>query len=286
MMNKISSFVALCRPEQYYKNIVIFLAIFFSGNIFKIDYILLVFFGFISLSLMSSVNYILNDIVDNKKDKLNKEKSCRPIAKGKIKILEAIILAFVLSLASLILAFFLNPQFLIALIAFFIISLLYSLVLKNEVFIDIISISINFVIRAISGALIIQVWISPWLIIGTFFLALLIATGKRKSELIFLGKNSGDHRPVLRKYSNEIINSLVNITATALILSYSLYCFLGTYQNLLFTLPIVFYILMRYLYLIYSGSEKARLTNRIFADYNISIAIIIYIITAALVIYA
>lgn len=286
MANKIKSFVALCRPEQYYKNLVIFLAIFFSGNLLKTDYLFFVFLGFISLSLMSSANYILNDIVDNKKDKVNKEKSNRPLAKGEIKVSEAIVLASTLFLMSFILAFLLNFQFLIAIIVFFVISLFYSLVLKNEVFIDIIIISINFVIRAISGALIIQVWISSWLVIGTFFLALFMAAGKRKSELILLGKKSGDHRTVLKKYSSKVTDLLINITATTLLVSYSLYCFFGPYQRLIFTLPIVFYILMRYLYLIYSGSEKARLTSKIFSDYKLFIAIIVYIITAALVIYA
>lgn len=282
---RIASFIRLCRPEQYYKNLVIFLAIFFSGNMLNLNHIFLVIGGFISLSLMSSANYIINDIIDKNEDKHNKEKSNRPLASGEVKVYSSIVFAFILFLVSITTAYLLNFYFLVMDLSFFLLSSFYSFFLKKELFADIIIISINFVIRALSGAFIINVWISPWLIIGAFFLALFLAVGKRRSEQIFLGKSAEKHRAVLGLYSTELFDSLMQISTTSLLLSYALYCFLGNKQRLLFTLPIMLYIVLRYLYLIYSDSDKPRMPNKIFKDYRMLFGIIVYIIFTFLILY-
>lgn len=285
MGSRIINFFRLCRPEQYYKNLLVFLAIFFSGNLFRADYLFLVIIGFISLCLMSSVNYIVNDITDRDRDKHNKEKADRPLAKGKITVFQAVILAFVLLIIGVLIAVFLNLGFLLAMLAFFLISSLYSFFLKNELFLDIIAIAVNFVIRAVSGALIIRVWISPWLILGTFFLALFMVVGKRNSEIIFLKSSAKKHRVVLEKYSENVLNALMQITTSLLLVAYALYCFLTDHQLLLITLPVIFYAVLRYLHLIYSGSDKVRITHKIFSDYRILVSGVIYIILTALILY-
>ncbi|MBW2974633.1 UbiA prenyltransferase family protein [Candidatus Woesearchaeota archaeon] len=282
---KIKALIRLCRPEQYYKNLVIFLAVFFSGNILQINYLFSVILGFISLSLMSSVNYIINDITDRENDRHNKEKSKRPLVTGEVTVKSSILLASFLFIISIILAYSLALYFLAADLLFFILSSAYSLFLKKEPFIDVIVISSNFVIRALSGAYIIRVWVSPWLIIGTFFLALFLATGKRKSESVFLRKKAEKHRPAMRFYSDDLLSCLMQISTTTLLLSYSLYCFLGNNQKLLLTLPFVLYILLRYLYLIYSGSDKTRFPSRIIKDKRILLASAIYALTTFLILY-
>ncbi len=273
---KLMQYLKLMRFEQYYKNAVIFLAIFFSGNILRPDYLSKIFFGFVSLCLMSSVNYIINDNLDRKNDAYNREKSSRPLASGKISASGSLILASTLFAASIAIAYSLNLYFLSMVAIFFIVSSLYSLFLKNEIFLDLIAVSINFVIRAISGAVIINVWTSPWLIIGTFFLSLLLVTGKRKSELAFLKSNAPKHRPVLRLYSPELLNNLIQISATLLLISYALYSFLGNTPIMLFTLPIPLYIVLKFLGYIDSGAEYARAPNKLFFDYKILLAIVIY----------
>ena len=283
-MDRFRSLIKLCRPEQYYKNLVVFLAIFFSGHMIFADELLLAAIGFISLSLMSSTNYIINDIFDRKRDIYNKEKA-RPLIKGEISVISAAAVSILLFILSLVMAYFLNTNFLLAVISFFTISFLYSSLLKNEPFLDIIIISINFVIRAIAGALLIEVWISPWLIIGTFFLAFFLVTGKRKAEMVFLGKKAVKHKPVLAFYSDKLLDTLVQISTTTLLISYSLYVFLGVNKMLLLTLPIALYIVLRYISFIYGNSEKARTPNKALTDMRMAIAIIIYLALSFILLY-
>src|SRR3989338_4616484 len=272
---KTASIVKLLRPEQYYKNLVIFLAIFFSGKLFEENLLLLLALGFFSLCLASSSAYILNDILDRKRDALNSEKSGRPIAHGDISIITASLISLLLVALSLSASYFINKLFFLSVSAYLVISACYSLFMKNEILLDIITISVNFVIRAISGAFIANVWISPWLVMGTFFLALFMATGKRKCEFVFLGRNATKHRKVLSMYSKEITDSLACITTTALLMSYALYCFLVN-SRLMVTLPIVVYAILRYLLLIYSGSEKARMPGKMLLDKRMLASVAIY----------
>ena len=282
---KISAIFELSRPWQYYKNLVVFLAIFFSGNILTIGYFSRAAAGFIALCLMSSVNYIINDYTDRKNDRFNSEKSSRPLASGKISPDFALSSAFLLFLLSLSISYFLGYVFFAAVLAFFCISSLYSLFFKNEIFLDLISISINFVLRAVAGAFAINVWISPWLIVGTFFLSLFLACGKRKSEIMLLTSKSKSHRAVLADYSEKTIDLVLSATTSLLLMSYALYCFLGNYELLLLTLPIVTYIIFRYIYIIYSGSDIARFPHRFVKDYRMTFAVFIYFMLAFIVIY-
>lgn len=283
-MSKTSAIIKLCRPEQYYKNLVIFLAIIFSGNLLRIDMLFRVSIGFLVFCLISSACYIINDIKDRRLDKLSKDKLARPIASGRVSIFEAVLLAAGLFFISILIASYLNANFLIAVISFFAISQLYTFFLKSELFLDIIAIATNFVIRALAGGSVIDVWVSPWLITGIFFLALFLATGKRKSEKLFSGKNYA-HRPVLAKYSGSLLDNLLQINTAILILAYALYCFLGPHQILLITLPIVLYAILRYLYLVNSGSEIARNTAKIFTDTRINLSLTIYLIITFIVLY-
>src|SRR3989344_1541619 len=142
--------VKACRPKQWYKNLVIFIAIFFKGTIFEPSAFITVVAGFFSLCLISSTNYIINDIIDRKKDLINPEKKSRPIAAGKISPLFAVLLAIILFFGSLIIATKLGTYFLMSIITLFVITSIYIIYLKNKIFLDIIIIGILFVIRAIS----------------------------------------------------------------------------------------------------------------------------------------
>ncbi|MFC1768472.1 UbiA prenyltransferase family protein [Nanoarchaeota archaeon] len=282
---KISNFVSICRPEQYYKNLVIFLAIFFSGNIFNFDLIFLTLMGFFALSLMSSVNYILNDIYDRKRDLFSKDKLSKPIASGKISVTSGAIFALILFSFSIFLSYTINFHFMVSLLALFLLSTIYSMFLKNEIFIDLILISTNFVIRAVSGAYIIGVWVSPWLIIGTFFLAFFLATAKRKVEINILSDKATLFRPVLKKYSDQMLNAMLQINAGVLLLCYALYCFLGNNPELIISFPIVLYIVLRYIYLTYAGSPKVRSPEKIFSDVRITSGILLYKALTFLLLY-
>ena len=279
-------YIRLLRPHQWYKNILIFLVIFFSGNIADINLLVLTILGFVSLIMISSVNYIINDIIDIKKDRHHPEKSLRPLASGKIRIWQASIIAAVLLIGSLLIAYSLAPYFLYSVIFLFAFTQLYSFYLKKEAVADVLAISINFIVRASAGAFIIGAYISPWLILVIFFLALFLTLGKRKSDLIYLGKNAANHKYSLKYYSREIIDFLMIISTSAVVITYSLYCMLGRDALMLFTLPFVLYALFRYISLVYSGSKVGRHPHKIFKDKRMLIAGIIWLVITCFVLYS
>lgn len=274
----------LMRIRQWYKNLVIFLPMIFAKAIGIIG-IEKTLFGLLSLCLISSANYIINDVIDINQDRKNPEKRIRPIASGAVKIPQALVMAIAFIMLSLIIASFLSKNFLICMSLIFILTLIYSLWLKREAFADVIVVSTNFVIRAVSGAFIINVRVSPWLILCPFFLALFLAIGKRESEFKLMKDKAYQHRTNLKMYTPALTKTFTGISAALLIISYALYSFLSIYPQLIFTLPIAIYIIFRYLYLIETGSEIARHPERIYKDVRIVIAGIILLAMIFLLVY-
>ncbi len=274
-MGTVSDYLNLIRIRQWYKNLVVYLAIFFSGNILSFNLLFKSTLGFLSLCLISSANYILNDIIDVKSDRQHPEKRFRPIANGRIGIFSALVMVVLLVIASIEIAYFLDLYFLLSVVLIFSISQLYTLFLKKELFADILAIAINFVLRAVSGAFIIHVYISPWLILCPFFLSLFLSVSKRRSEM-FIKKNN---------YSPELTNALMLISTTTLIISYSLYSFLSQQNKLLITLPFVLYGIFRFLYLVYSGSIIARQAERFWTDTRLVFSICLWGLVTLIILY-
>ncbi len=270
-------YLRMLRPQQWYKNILIFTALIFTSNILNPGLLGATLIGFVSLCLVSSANYVINDIIDRKSDQANPEKRNRPIASGKVPLWEAWVIAAVLLAGSLSIASTLTASFMAAMSFLFAFSLLYSLVFKHEPFLDITSIAINFVVRAVSGAFIISVVISPWLVLCSFFLAMFLSVGKRRAELVFLKEDAKHHRKVLDHYNARVADSLLAMVSSALLVSYSLYCFLGQNSEFIITLPIVMYSLFRYIKLIYDGSEIARHPDMIVSDSRMVISVLAWI---------
>ena len=287
----IKDIIKLIRVKQWYKNLIIFLPLVFSENLFDVRFLLFTVIGFISLCAVSSSYYIINDIIDKEKDKKHPEKRDRPIASGKINVWQAIILAIISFVIATVLAINLSLYFTYFVLALFALTMLYSFFLKNEPFLDILIIAINFVIRAVSGAFVFLIDnkpyadVSPWLILCPFFLSLFLSVGKRESDLMFLGEEAASHRKVLNVYNKDLTRALMLIATTLLIMTYSLYVFFSDFKILLLTLPVALYIIFRYFYLIESGSKIARHTELIYKDKRIIIAIVIMIIIAYFAIY-
>lgn len=270
--------IKLLRPNQWYKNLVIFLAIIFSKNLFNLAYLEITMKGFLVLILASSANYIFNDLMDINKDKLNPEKRKRPLASGTINKTTAIILLFIFLGISLIWAHALDILFFYIILAIITISTAYSLFLKNLLFIDLITVSSNFVLRAIAGAVIINVFISPWLIIGTFFFSLFLLTGKRYGEKNY--QKDLAYRPVLKHYSKKILFSLFNIFMTILILGFVLYSLLSEHKNLFWTIPLFIYLILRYYYLAYSNNYIARNPEKSIKDPFFLMSLIVFTVVS------
>ncbi|MCE5213297.1 MAG: decaprenyl-phosphate phosphoribosyltransferase [Methanobacterium sp.] len=272
------------RPKQWYKNLVIFIGIAFSLNLLNINLWITVISAFIIFCLLSGSIYLINDVLDIEKDRKHPKKSKRPIASGSLKTYQAILFATIFIILSFFWSYTINLSFFAISAAFFILMMVYSLYLKQYIIVDILTISTGFVMRAIAGALAISVLVSPWLIICTFLLALFLALGKRRHELILLGDEAQKHRQSLDGYSTNILDQMIIITISTLIMSYSLYTFFSNNELMMLTIPFAFYGIFRYLYLIHSekvGGEPEML----FKDKGMLISIILWTLIVISVLY-
>lgn len=281
----IKELIISMRPRQWYKNLVIFLGIVFSLNLLNFNLWIDVISAFAVFCALSGSMYIINDIIDVEKDKNHPKKRNRPIASGKLKTNNAWISAVILIIIALGVSYLINILFLSAAITFFLLILVYSSFLKHLVVVDMMVISTGFVIRAIAGCLAIGVLnISPWLIIGTFILALFLAIGKRRHELVLLGDNAANHRKILDGYSTKMLDQMMNITTSALIMSYSLYTFTSGKIYMMLTIPFAFYGIFRYIYMVHTqnfGGEPEML----FKDKGMLLSMILWVLLVVAVLY-
>ncbi|MFW9794282.1 MAG: UbiA prenyltransferase family protein [Candidatus Thorarchaeota archaeon] len=285
-------YLRLMRPAQWYKNVLVFLAIIFAEvepypaipKVLNLTYYPPLILGFLAFCAVSSATYIINDIQDLEADAAHPEKRSRPLPSGEASRSTAVILALFLSIFGFTLGFFLNALFFVSLIIYIITTQLYNAYLRKWAIVDVVTIAVGFIIRAISGAFLIDENFTSWLVIGVFFFALILGFGKRKNELQFLGEAAADHKPVFTQYTEKILDQGITMSATWFVFFYTLYCFnkygaVMEQQPIMLTVPIVAGIVMRYVYLIQTGSPVARKPHLAFKDYGISIGIIIFLVT-------
>ncbi|MFX0105160.1 MAG: UbiA family prenyltransferase [Candidatus Hodarchaeota archaeon] len=292
MTSKIKNIFDLLRVRQYYKNILVFIGIFFSQRLFETSLYFKLIIGFIILCCTSSINYIINDIRDIRKDKMHPEKMRKkPLASGNISLPLAIILLIILGGIIIMLTILLIPNFgfIFMIILILITGQLYNHLLKNYAFIDIIILSTGYLWRALAGCAIIEQFVSAWLFLSIFEVALFLSIAKRKGDLEMLGKEKAiEHKKVYDQYSIKLLDQFHIITAGTLFITYSLYLILKfelfeplsatptLYEYLaIFSIPLSLYIIMRYMYLTSAKTEIARNTEKAFLDKGIIIAALI-----------
>lgn len=256
------------RPNQWYKNLVIYLAFFFTideawslrgdlGASLKMFGVITL--AFLVFSAVAGAVYLLNDILDADSDRLHPRKRGRPVASGRLPMPAAWAEAAVLAVIGMAGAFALEPLFGTICGVYVVANVAYSMLLKHIVLVDVFIISGGMVLRAVAGAAIIQVPISPWLYLCTALAALLLALIKRRSQLVTTGEDAASQRPALSGYSVESLSQLIIITATASLIAYSLYTFtapnLPSNNAMMLTIPFVAFGLFRYLIL--SGRSDA-----------------------------
>lgn len=235
MVTKVRDWLALLRPHQWVKNVLIFAGYIFAGN-FKlpppkaITDLTFVLVGFVSFCLLSGAVYAVNDVVDREKDRKHPVKRNRPVASGRVSVREAAALAVSSAVLGLILALLVAwrneaPLFLLTAISYPIWGALYSFWLKRVIIVDALGVAAGFVLRVVAGCLAIKVDISPWLILCTLLLALFIAFSKRRHELLLMGNNATAVRSVLGEYSPQLLDMFIAVTASMTIMAYSLYTF-------------------------------------------------------------
>lgn len=282
--------IEILRPKQWYKNLLLFVPLVFSLNLFNAHLVIASLLGFVILCLSSSGSYIINDLIDHKKDSLHPEKAKRPIPSGRISRKAAIPLSFSLLIISEFLSYQIGVSFLITNSALIVLTLVYSIRAKNIFLLDIFLISINYVLRAVSGAFVLEIKISPWLIMGVFFLALLLALAKRKNEILFLKDKAIEHRKILQEYSNDILNYSIGVTSATIILAYSIYSMTGPANvndwRLVLTIPVAFFILILFIDKTYKGEYSGKELNNLLAkDKKLVGGVIFFIVFVIFLLY-
>lgn len=285
------SLIRLARPVQWLKNLIILAALVFAGVANSGARVELALITLAIFCLLSSAVYTLNDLIDRKLDREHPLKKERPIASGKVPPVTAGVMIIFLLAAGLTGARMISTELLIISLVFVLFNALYSLLLKNIVILDVMSIAISFVIRAYAGAIAIDVPASKWLMVNTLFLALFLGFGKRRHELVLLQERAGSHRKILERYSPYLLDQLIGIVTASVVVMYMLYSFstevsqkLGT-ENLFLTVPFVVYGVFRYLYLIHKEEKGGSPTKVLIGDMPILVNVILWIITVMIVLY-
>jgi 4-hydroxybenzoate polyprenyltransferase len=248
--------VECMRPRQWIKNAFVFGGVLYSGQFVEIGPLTTSIAVFVAFCLASGAAYLVNDAADAETDRHNPRTAGRPIARGALSPRTAIAMAVVADLVALGIAALVNWETLATIGGFILLQVAYSLVLKHQLFIDVMAVAAGFVLRSYAGLVAIDVEISEWLLLCTGLLALFLGFGKRRGEVVALGGTVHPQRPVLEQYSVALVDELIAVVTPSIIVAYSLYAVLGARsQAMLLTVPFVMYGVFRVLYLIHHGSR-------------------------------
>lgn len=244
------------RPRQWAKNVFVFAALVFDGQLLQVDPLVRTTLGFLLLCAISSSVYLFNDIADIEADRQHPTKRNRPIAAGLLPVSVARLVGLILAAVAIVAGYSLQREFGLIVILYFLSNLLYSLWLKHTPIIDVLLVASGFVLRVGAGVTLIEVSrFSPWLYVCTTLLALIIGFGKRRAELILLQEQANTHRRVLDGYTIGLLDQLIVVVSASTIMAYSLYTFsaenLPANHTMMFTIPFVLYGIFRYLHLIH-----------------------------------
>ncbi len=279
------------RPMEWSKNLLVFSGLIFSRSLTDPHNVASSFLGFVLFCCASSGVYLFNDLCDLKEDREHPVKRHRPLASGALSVNVARFTMLVLFAIAAVGSLMLSHGFAVLVGIYLATCLAYSLKLKDIVILDVILIASGFVIRAISGAVIISVEVSEWLVLCTSMVALLVGFGKRRHELVLLEASAGNHRRSLSDYSVGFLDSIMNICAGAAVLTYALYTRadqtverVGS-RAMLLTIPFVIYGVFRYLFLIHRREAGGDPVQILFRDRPTMLNLLLWIVTAGLVIY-
>ncbi len=279
------------RPMEWSKNLLVFSGLIFSRSLMDPHNVALSFVGFVLFCCAASGVYLFNDLCDLKEDREHPVKRHRPLASGALSVNVARFAMVVLFATASVGALFLSHLFAVLIGVYLVTCLAYSLKLKDIVILDVILIASGFVLRAVSGAVIISVDVSEWLVLCTSMVALLVGFGKRRHELVLLEASAENHRRSLSDYSIAFLDSIMNICAGAAVLTYALYTRadqtverVGS-RAMLLTIPFVVYGVFRYLFLIHRREAGGDPVQILFRDRPTLLNLLLWILTAGLVIY-
>ena len=284
-------FFSIIRPQQYIKNLFIFLPIFFVGEITDIQLFSKAFLAFIAFSLSASGIYILNDYKDIKEDRRHPKKKKRPLASGLISTNESMTFMILLFIFGFSLMAYISLKALVILSIYVILNISYSFKLKQIALLDITIIAIGFVLRLFVGSFVTQTSLTMWIVIMTFLLALFLALAKRRDDILLLNKTGKKMRQSIKGYSLQLIDGTMMVMASVVIVVYILY---STSQEIIdkcqseyiyLTALFVIFGVMRYLQITFVEKHSGSPTEVLLKDKLTAINILLWIVSFIWFIY-
>jgi 4-hydroxybenzoate polyprenyltransferase len=282
------------RPKQWVKNLLLF-----AGFVFTVNerwhpfspamwtYLSRATAAFVLFSLVSSAVYLANDVLDVENDRQHPTKRNRPIASGALPAWLAVSASVLLIPVCLLGAYLLQPLFALVMAGYLVMQVGYLFMFKHIVLLDVFILALGFVIRAVSGAVVIGAVISPWLYTVTLLGALFLALCKRRSELVLLEGRASDHRKILEHYTPSLLDSLTSIVASSTIMAYSLYTFtspkLPAHNLMMLTIPFVIFGMFRYVFLSHSRNAGGSPEEVFLKDKPIIITIALWIVSTGII---
>lgn len=264
--------IRLMRPHQWVKNSFVFTGLIFGhfwGDSALVVKVVAAAFAF---SLVSSSVYVLNDLLDRKADAVHPKKCKRPLAAGRITVNAAVILGMLLLCAGLGFAWWVSPAAFAMIAGYGVLNIAYSVHLKNVVLIDVFIIAAGFMLRIMVGTLGVGIQPSQWLVLCGLMITLFLGFSKRRAEVLTLGEDNAVHRKVLEHYSPVLLDKMIGITASGVIMSYSLYTMspdtirIHHTANLIYTVPFVIFGVFRYIYILHHQNKGTDTAHDIVRD--------------------
>jgi 4-hydroxybenzoate polyprenyltransferase len=294
----IRGLIRTMRPKQWAKNGFVFAGIVFDRQLGDSEAVMRVLLAFAMFSLMASGVYLMNDLVDIERDRLHPKKKNRPLPSGQLPLGIAKVAAVCLLAISLGVSVIVSPPLAAVLLGYAGLQVAYSFVLKNMVILDVFSIAAGFVLRTIAGIVVIDVTnFSPWLYVCAGLLSLFLAIGKRRQELILLQNDSGGSdaaqvRDTFKGYNLPLLDDLLRMVVTAVAIAYTLYATEAETilvrvdtEFMLLTVPVVYYALFRYLYVIHRLNKGGDPTEVLFEDQPLQLSIAVWVAMVVVLLY-
>ncbi len=278
------------RPHQWTKNLFVLAALGFSKHLFDGDAVSRALGAFAVFCALSGATYLLNDLVDLEQDRLHPVKSRRPLPSGALPLPLARWACGLITLAALLSALLLGWPFAMAALGYFVLNLAYTFLLKHVVILDVLALSIGFVLRAVAGALAISVVFSDWLVVCTLLVALFLSMAKRRHELVTLG-DAASHRRILAEYSPYLLDQMISVVTASCLTAYAFYTLapetIEKYRtdHLSLTIPFVIYGIFRYLYLVHRKEQGGSPSDLLLTDRPLLAAVALWAVAVMAIVY-
>jgi 4-hydroxybenzoate polyprenyltransferase len=272
MIARLPPSLQLLRPSQWLKNAFVFAALIFAQRFTDPSAIGRTVAAAATFCLLSGAVYVLNDLWDCPEDRAHPSKRHRPIAAGRVSVGQAVGMLLALLVLGVGASVAIGSRFALVAMGYLALNAAYTFWLKHVVIVDVMVVAANYVLRVVAGAIAIAAPVTPWLLVASMLLALFLALGKRRHELVLLGEHATTHRAILREYSPAFLDQLIAVVTPATVIAYSLYALdrgvaakLGT-GSLPLTIPFVLFGIFRYLYLIHQRQDGGDPTTLLFRD--------------------